>query len=265
MALMQEGRRVRVRVPIFMFHHVMAEDDAGRRSEPGSALTIRESKLREIAAWFLARSHKSITVKTLAECLSAGNTASLRRRFVLTFDDGAKDNFRRAYPVLKEMGCTGTFFVPTEYIGKTSEWRRRGRTFQIMNEVEILELSREGFEIGSHGCQHADLTSMSDDKLDAQMAGSKEKLSSIIEKDVATFAYPYGLFDVRTMASARKTGYIAGCSTMRGAVQDSEQVFCLKRIMVTEATSSLRLRYFMSGLLDLEHRKEFVERRKDKG
>ena len=262
-----------------MFHHVMAEDGAGRRSEPGSALTIRGSKLREIAAWFLARSHESMTVKMLAECLKAGNTASLRRRFVLTFDDGAKDNFRHAYPVLKEMGCTGTFFVPADYIGKTSEWRRKGRTadfatvaaeatsaeFQVMNEEEILELSREGFEIGSHGCEHADLTSMSDDKLDAQMAGSRENLCSIIEKDVATFAYPYGLFDVRTMTSARKAGYIAGCSTIRGAVQDSEHVFCLKRIMVTEATSSLRLRYFMSGLLDWEHRKEFVERRKDKG
>lgn len=258
-----------------MFHHVVAEDYAGRRS----ALTIRESKLGEIAAWLLSRGHESTTVKMLAECLKAGNTASMRRRFVFTFDDGAKDNFRRAYPVLKEMGCTGTFFVPTDYIGKTSEWRRRGRKaalgtaateaksaeFEIMSELEIVELSREGFEIGSHGCEHADLTSMSDDKLDAQMAGSKERLSSIIGEDVATFAYPYGLFDVRTMASARKTGYIAGCSTMRGAMQDSEHVFCLKRIMVTEATSSLRLRYFMSGLLDLEHRKEFAERRKDKG
>ena len=244
---------MRVRVPVFMFHHVMGQGV----SAPRSALVVGKAKLREIAAWFLKRNYESITVKTLAECLRAGNTARLRRRFVLTFDDGARNTFEHGYPVLKELGCTATFYVPTDYIGKTSKWRKRNHTFDIMSEGEILELFREGFEIGSHGCQHADLTALSAEELDAQMLKSKAKLSSIIGSEVATLAYPYGLFDVRTIESARKAGYVAACSTIRGAVQDSEHVFALKRIMITEGTSSLRLRYFVSGLLDFEHRKEF--------
>ncbi len=244
---------MRVRVPIFMFHHVMGQGG----SAPRSALVVRKSTLSEIAAWFLRRNYESMTVKTLAEFLRAGDTASLSRRFVFTFDDGARDNFEHAYPVLKESGCVGTFYVPADYIGKTSEWRKRNRTFQMMSEGEILELSGEGFEIGSHGCQHLDLTALSDKELNAQMAESRAKLSSIIGSEVATLAYPYGLFDVRAVEYAGKAGYIAACSTIRGAVQDSMRPFALKRIMITEGTSSLRLRYFLSGLLDFEHRKEF--------
>ena len=244
---------MRVRVPIFMFHHVMAQD----ASAPRSALVVGKSKLRETVLWFLKHDYESITVKTLAECLRAGDTASLNRRFVLTFDDGAKNNFEQAYPVLKELGCTATFYVPTDYVGKTSRWRKANRIFDIMSDEKILQLSSEGFEIGSHGCQHTDLTALSDEELDAQMLESKARLSSIVGPEVATFAYPYGLFDVRVMKSARKAGYDAACSTIRGAMQDSEHAFALKRIMITEGTSSLRLRHFVDGLLDFKHRKEF--------
>ena len=226
---------MRVRVPIFLFHHVMAQGN----SAPRSVLAVGKSKLRETAAWFLERNYESITVKTLAECLGAGDTASLSRRFVLTFDDGARNNFRHAYPVLKELGCTVTFYVPADYIGNASKWRKGNRTFDVMSGGEILELSSGGFEIGSHGCQHVDLTALSGEELNAQMLKSKVELSSIIGSEVATIAYPYGLFDVRAVESARKAGYVAACSTIRGTAQDSEHLFALKRIMVTEGTSSL--------------------------
>jgi len=244
---------MRARVPIFMFHHVTAEG----ASSPRSALVVGRSKLRGIAEWFLKRDYESITVKRLAECLRAGDTASLERRFVFTFDDGARNNFEHAYPVLKEMGCTATFYVPTDCIGIVSDWRRKNRTFKIMSEDELLELSKEGFEIGSHGCQHTDLTALADAELEAQMTESKALLSSLLGADVRTFAYPYGLFDARAEEFAKKAGYVAACSTIRGAMQDSDHAFVLKRIMITEGTSSLRLHYFMSGLLDFEHRKEF--------
>jgi peptidoglycan/xylan/chitin deacetylase (PgdA/CDA1 family) len=35
---------------------------------------------------------------------------------LITFDDGYRDNFDLALPVLREMGATATFFIPTSYI-----------------------------------------------------------------------------------------------------------------------------------------------------
>ncbi|MBN1592646.1 MAG: polysaccharide deacetylase family protein [Candidatus Coatesbacteria bacterium] len=245
---------MQARVPVFMFHHVEADDASTHRS----ALFVSQSKLHEIADWFLERGFESISVKRLAECLDGGDTASLNRKFVFTFDDGARNNFEYAYPLLSSIGCTATFYVPTDYIGMSSDWRKKkNRSFEIMGEDEILALSRDGFEIGSHGCKHTDLTALAFAELNRQMLDSKAVLSGLIGSDVVTFAYPYGLFDARVVECAKQAGYSAACSTIRGATQDSKHAFILKRIMVTEGTGSIRLRYFMSGLLDFEYRKEF--------
>ena len=244
---------VRARVPIFMFHHVAPDGP----SAPRSPLVVRSSKLREIAEWFLRRGYESITVRELASLLRAGDAASLRRKFALTFDDGAKSCFEHAYPVLSEIGCTATFYVLTSCIGGSSNWRNKMRSFEMMNAEELLELFGQGFEIGSHGRNHVDLTALTVDEIDAQMVESRATLSSMIGAEVSTFAYPYGLFDARVVKAVRDAGYIAACSVLRGAAQDSQHTFALKRIMVTEGTSRLRLRYFMSGLLDFEYRREF--------
>lgn len=244
---------MRVRVPIFMFHHVVGDD----QPMPRSSLFVSAGKLRGIASWFIERGYESITVSRLAMCLAAGDELALRRKFVLTFDDGAKNNYHNAYPVLAEMKCTATFYVPTDYVGGTSDWRRGKRAFEIMGGAEIKNLSAGGFEIGSHGCRHIDFTSLSVEEVEEEMAASRDVLSSIIGMEVQTFAYPYGLFDSGVLESASRAGYRAACTTIRGAIQDSEHIFALKRIMITEGTGHLRLRYFVSGLLDFEHRKEF--------
>jgi peptidoglycan/xylan/chitin deacetylase (PgdA/CDA1 family) len=46
-----------------------------------------------------------------------GRTAMSRPSVLLTFDDGYRDNFDQAYPVLRAHGVSGAFFLPTSFIG----------------------------------------------------------------------------------------------------------------------------------------------------
>lgn len=176
---------------------------------------------------------------------------------MLTFDDGAMNNYEHAYPVLSQLGCTATFFVSTDYIGGWSDWRGDKRKFRIMGIDELKALREGGFEIGSHARQHVDLTSLSEDDLDSQLRESRERLATILADDVPSLAYPYGLFNLKVVEATERAGYKCACSVIRGANQDADHPFALKRIMVTEATSSIRLRYFLSGLLDFEHERAF--------
>jgi len=101
----------------------------------------------------------------------------------ITFDDGYKDNFANAYPVLKKYGIPATFFIPTGYINKNGVF---------MNWDEISELSRNGFSIGAHTLNHQILSQLSDDKVLYEISKSKKDIENRIHKRVISFAYPHG-------------------------------------------------------------------------
>jgi peptidoglycan/xylan/chitin deacetylase (PgdA/CDA1 family) len=57
-----------------------------------------------------------VTVDRLANFARQGYAGG-RPLGLVTFDDGYADNFRLAFPVLKQMDIPAVFFLPTEYIG----------------------------------------------------------------------------------------------------------------------------------------------------
>ncbi|HEX8356724.1 MAG TPA: polysaccharide deacetylase family protein [Segetibacter sp.] len=62
-----------------------------------------------------------ISVKSLVEQLEKGRITD--DGICLTFDDAYYDNFYYAKPILEELKCLATFFIPTQYIGqKTRFW-----------------------------------------------------------------------------------------------------------------------------------------------
>ena len=72
-----------------------------------------------------------------------------------TFDDGRRDNFTYAYPVMKKYGITGTLFCTTGYIDgtwqKDESWHSAGEAVHI---DELKELQQNGWELALHGDKH---------------------------------------------------------------------------------------------------------------
>ena len=72
-----------------------------------------------------------------------------------TFDDGRRDNFTCAYPVMKKYGIPGTLFCTTGYIDgtwrKDESWHSAGEAIHV---DELKELQQNGWEIALHGDKH---------------------------------------------------------------------------------------------------------------
>lgn len=72
-----------------------------------------------------------------------------------TFDDGRKDNFTYAYPVMKGNSIAGTLFCTTGYIDgtwqKDESWHSAGEAISV---TELKELQENGWEIALHGDKH---------------------------------------------------------------------------------------------------------------
>jgi peptidoglycan/xylan/chitin deacetylase (PgdA/CDA1 family) len=81
------------------------------------------------------------------------------KRIILTFDDCPKHLFDFAIPELLSRKMKASFYMPTAYLGKYNAWDvEEGRAkVELMDENDLLELSRLGMEIGSHSHHHVKL------------------------------------------------------------------------------------------------------------
>ena len=65
---------------------------------------------------YLARHFRLVSCKQVVDALNHGR-ALPRRAVMVTFDDGFRDNYEVAFPVLRRLGVPGLFFLSTGYIG----------------------------------------------------------------------------------------------------------------------------------------------------
>ncbi|MBP9686796.1 MAG: polysaccharide deacetylase family protein [Candidatus Doudnabacteria bacterium] len=100
----------------------------------------------------------------------------------LLFDDGPRNTYGRARPVLERYTFKGTAAVITDYIG----------TPGYMTLSQINNLYWAGWEIMSHSATHSDLTTLTSAQVAQELSKSKAVL---VNYGVKNFAYPYGAYN----------------------------------------------------------------------
>jgi peptidoglycan/xylan/chitin deacetylase (PgdA/CDA1 family) len=106
---------------------------------------------------------------------------------------------------------------------------------QILSWSQIVEMATNGIEIGSHTLSHARLAALDEHKLQVELVKSKELLESILQKEVASIAYPYGRefdFDSRTMHGSRSAGYRIAFSGVQGLARPGENLYSVRRVPI---------------------------------
>ena len=167
---------------------------------------------------------------------------------VLTFDDGFRNVYEHALPVLQTYGFPATVFLVTDYCEKTNSWP--GQTVRIEGEQllgwrEIQEMSQAGISFGSHTRTHPDLRKLSIEEAEEELASSKKAIADATGLPVDTFAYPYGAYDAAVRNLARQHFRLA-CSTHLGFVKQDSDLFALERIEMYYFQSPLLLRHLFS-------------------
>ena len=96
-----------VNIPILMYHSISDVDS-------NNNLLMPPSMFKQQMEWLKSN---NFTAMTLDEVVTSMETGKVPKRPVgLTFDDGYVDNYTVAYPILKESGLKGTFFIITSMI-----------------------------------------------------------------------------------------------------------------------------------------------------
>jgi len=182
----------------------------------------------------MARLHengfRTLSLLDAVDCLRRGMPFP-DRAFVITFDDGYQTVYEEAFSVLQRYGMSATVFLTVGDIGTAKPAGRLppldGRS--MLSWREIQEMQRSGITFGAHTLTHPDLTWLPDDRLEAEVCGSKRVIEDALGAPVACFAYPYGRYDQRSRELVRRH-FACACSDKLGLVTPRSDLYALERV-----------------------------------
>lgn len=211
-----------IRVPILMYHHIRPLYPQLNAKERYYSVTPEAFEAQMIG--LVRAGYTSITPDELLAALQQGTSTLPAKPVLITFDDGFKDQYRNAFPVLKRLGLKSTFFIVTQAHGQQG-----GALTQDM----IKELDETGLvTIGSHTRNHAFLTRISKQKRIEEIVRSKQDLEQLLGHPVTSFAYPYGAISPAILDEVKQAGYDLGFWIQAGSLHAASAKYQIRRIRV---------------------------------
>jgi peptidoglycan/xylan/chitin deacetylase (PgdA/CDA1 family) len=168
-----------------------------------------------------------VRLRDLAATMATAGAANVA---TVTFDDGIRDNYEVALPVLERLGVKATFFVTTGYVGGLFP-ASVGRC-PMMTWSQIRELGRLGHEIGAHTVNHVKLTQVSPEVAAAEIVDSKRVLEDALGAEVVSFAYPKGRLDDRIASMVAEAGFRWAVTTEPALVGPNPDWLRLPRVWI---------------------------------
>ena len=126
-------------VPVLMYHSI--------DYEKGNELRVPKEVFREQMNFLKQKGYTTLTLNELYNFF-INNKPVPDKAIVITFDDGYKDNFENAFPVLKELGFNATVFVITSTVDTDKNY---------LTSKQLKEMDANGIDIESHTVNHEQL------------------------------------------------------------------------------------------------------------
>jgi len=224
---------------ILMYHNIDNPPQGARI--PNLYVTPRMFRFQ---MWYLrAAGFKVVSIQDMLALVSQANVD--KNLAAITFDDGYMDFYKNAYPVLKRYGYPSTVYVVSGLVGKDNVWDSRNENFAkpLMDWKKIIEISRNGVQIGSHTKTHPELTRLSAGEQNEEISASKKDLEEQLKYPIDTFCYPGGDHDEQVKKAVKKAGYRNAITTQRGHVEEGYDPYALRRIPIKLITNPFSFLY----------------------
>lgn len=208
-------------VPIIMYHKI--DDNAAF-----SKLSVSPESFRKQIVFLKKRNYNVVKLQDLADLIKEHKVPY--KTIAITFDDGYENNYRNAYPVLKELQLPATIFISPALIGID----------EYLTWDQVIEMHESGFiSIGSHAMTHAYLPDLPEQKLNKEIFDSKRAIESHIRKEVSSFSYPAGGFNNYVRNKVVKAGYNVAVVTNPGRHYPKDDIFAMKRLRISRTSDNL--------------------------
>jgi peptidoglycan/xylan/chitin deacetylase (PgdA/CDA1 family) len=203
-------------VPILVYHHVQSA------TSRYPLLNVRPWEFKAQLRWLKVHHYHPVTLGTVYDAW-AGKVEMPRRPVILSFDDGYVEQYTTAARMLARFHWPGVLNLVV-YRGT------------LLSNAMVRKMIKHGWEVVSHSLHHPVMTRLSSAGLRRELVGSRKSLAHSLNVKVRFFCYPYGIYDRRVEAAARRAGYEAAMST-RYAAATPRNMYALARIYCYQGES----------------------------
>jgi peptidoglycan/xylan/chitin deacetylase (PgdA/CDA1 family) len=181
-----------------------------------------------------------------------------RPRVALTFDDGYRDWYDYAFPLLAEAGFPGVFFLATGLVeGITALARYRPLPESLRRPLTpemIKEMAARGMFFESHGISHRELETLDAPARIREYRASAEAIFSWTGRRPRWFAYPRGRPVPEASVELGRAGYTGAVTVRPGSNRPPFDWFALRRTEISADDTIADFRLKLKGAYDAWHR-----------
>lgn len=182
-------------IPIFLYHHIVKEESEIQYDYMQTTEKTFEEQIRGLENL----GYHFISYQDLID-YNNGQKKLYKKSCVLTFDDGYKDIYTNAYPILQKYNIPFTMFVVTNAVGADgcASWE------------ELKEMQDSGLAlIASHSTNHTEFNKLSvEETLENVDSSYKALEENLGEQKTKIFTYPYGLYSQEQLEPLKEEGYV---------------------------------------------------------
>jgi len=164
----------------------------------------------------------------------------------ITFDDSMESFYTNAVPVLFGLNIPATVFAVADALGTRPSW---GDRYYLPDERVMSALQLESLpdliSIGSHTLTHVSLVTVEPEIAQWEIAESRRRLESMLQRPVSLFSFPHGHFNEVLVQQCREVGYEHVFTTEPSDANEND--FVMGRVAVDPWDWPLEFRLKMMG------------------
>lgn len=208
-------------VPVIAYHSI---DDSG------SFISISSRQFESQMQYLAGKHYRSILLKDFVKSSINGKPLP-EKCFVLVFDDGFKNNFEIAFPILRKYGFTATIFIVTQFVGSKASWIKDNSVpvYPLLDWAEIAAMKAYGIDFQPHSKTHPDLTNLETVKISEEIENSKKEIEERLDSRAELFCYPHGKFNSRIKDAVAAADFKGGMTSIIGWNDPGFDPFTIKR------------------------------------
>ncbi len=215
-----------LKVPILMYHYISEPPEEADKYRRDLSVTPEDFRLQ--MTYLVENGFETVDLYDLS--LAITDRVELPPKpIIITMDDGYRDNYQNAFPILEELGLKATFFLATEFIDQNNE--------VYMDWDMVEEMAAAGHRFEPHSKTHPDLTVHDRNFIIWEVQGSRETIAAHVDYLPRYFAYPSGRYNEEVQQIMAELDFWGAVTTLGGGWSGFNDRFEWTRTRIRDVTS----------------------------